>query len=139
MKKTILVLITLITLTGCAEKMSGNYIKCTYSDKNDVMKQEKTYYIYPENETITKIITKEKFKIYNKDINEKYDYVLSLKFEDFKEQNIDYKYKHNNNNYDIETTFELNNLDEETLNTYVGTKDLNEFKTNLIDSGYTCK
>ena len=55
------------------------------------------------------------------------------------EQNIDYKYKHNNNNYDIETTFELNNLDEETLNTYVGTKDLNEFKTNLIDSGYTCK
>ena len=35
MKKTILALITLIALTGC-----GNKLKGTYSDQNEIMKQE---------------------------------------------------------------------------------------------------
>jgi predicted small lipoprotein YifL len=134
MKKTVLALITLIALTGC-----GNKLKCTYSDQNEIMKQEKTYYINTKNNVITKIKTIEKFEIFNEKINENYDYVLSLKFEDFKANNIDYKYEHNDNKYNIETTFEINNLDEEKINAYIGTKDLKEFKTNLIDSGYTCK
>lgn len=134
MKKIIIGIFTIIALTGC-----GNKIKCTNNTDNDVMKQNITYNIYKKENSITKITTKENYEIHNEQINENYDYVLNFKFEDYKTNNIDYKYNHKDNKYNIETTFEIEKMNEETINLYIGTKDANEYKTKLIDSGYICK
>ena len=70
MKKIILAIAVIVTLTGC-----GNKLKCTKTMKNDVMSQKMTYSISKKDNTITKVEVKEKYEVYNDDINENYDYL----------------------------------------------------------------
>ena len=134
MKKIILALLIGITLTGC-----GNKIKCTKNMKNEVLQQKMTYNIYKKKDNITKVITKEKYEIYNEEINENYDYLLSFRFDNLNDKNIKYDYTHKNNKYNLTTTYDLNTMDEETINEYIGTKNISEYIDILTEQGYKCK
>ena len=128
MKKIILAIFIAITLTGC-----GNKLKCTKTIKNDVMSQKITYKIYKNKNEIKKVEAIEKYEIYNEDINKNYDYLLSFRFEDLNNNNIKYEYSNKKNKYD------LNTMNEETITTYIGTKDADEYTNKLINEGFICK
>ena len=134
MKKIALALILVITLTGC-----GNKLKCTRTTKSDVMTQTTKYTISKDENKITKVVASEKYEIHNSDINENYDYLLSYRFEELKNNNINYEYTHKGNKYNITTTYDISNMSEEAIKTYIGTTDLNEYKNNLTQEGFICK
>jgi uncharacterized protein YcfL len=134
MKKVIIIPIIGIILTGC-----GNKIKCTNTMKNDVMKTTTTYYISKNKSEIKKIEIDEKYEIYNEDINENYDYLLSFRIQEFDDKKIKYDYTHKDNKYNIKTTYDLNTMDEEIIKQFINTKDANEYEKSLVENGYTCK
>lgn len=134
MKKIILAISIAVVLTGC-----GNKLKCTKTIKNDVMSQKITYKVHKNKNEIKEVETIEKYEIYNEDINENYDYLLSFRFEDLNNNNIKYDYSHKGNKYNLTTTYDFSTMSEETITSYIGTKDADEYTNKLINEGFICK
>ena len=128
--KKLLVLTTLILLTGC-----GNTIICKTKD-GDI--QEKYYIKYSDND-ITKIKTKKIYKFDNKEDFKQMEWIIKYSVKLGTSDNITSKYKKKNKKYILIQEYDISKMDEEQLKKQNVSNNKEEYVNKLKSDGLTCK
>ena len=134
MKKLFLALILGIMLTGCDKAM-----KCTYSVKNDTMNIKKTYKVYSDNNSVTKVKGNISYEILDDNLNKNFDTMVVIMKSDFEDKNIPFEYKNKGNKYIFDVTYNVDSMSDDVFNELIVSKNLSEYKEKLINDGFKCK
>lgn len=128
--KKLLILITVLLLTGC-----GNTITC----KTNGGKISEKYKIKYNNNEITNLKTIKSYNFDTKEQFEKFESIVQYNVKAGTADNITSKYKKKNKKYILIQDYNIEKMTEEELNEYGLNKNKNEFVNNLKDSGLKCK
>lgn len=132
--KKIIVILSIILLTGCAKS-----IKCTNNIDSEVMKRKDTYKIYYEGDNITEVKHSTSFEIIDDNLKENFPLLFNMIKGNYDEKNISYDCDTKGDNYNIQATYIPSELDEEVLEEFSLSTSLNEYKQKLSEQGMECK
>lgn len=128
--KKLLILTTLILLTGC-----GNTIICKTKGGN--IKEE--YYIKYNGNDITKITTKKIYKFDNKEDFKKMEGIIQYSVKLGTSDNVTSKYKKKNKKYILIQEYNISKMSEEQLKNSKVSNNKEEYINKLKSDGLTCK
>ena len=128
--KKLIIIGAAILLTGC-----GNKIVC----KTTGGKIKEEYNIKYQNNEITKLITKKKYKLDTKEQFEKFESIVQYNVKASTTNNITAKYKKKKKKYILIQEYDIKKMTDEELDKHGLSKNKNEVVDSLKNSGLVCK
>ena len=129
MKKS-LIIISVLLLTGCGNKIVCKTTAGTITEKDKIE--------YKQNE-ITKITTVKTYSFEEKEDFEQFEGIIQYNVKAGTTKNTEAKYKKKNKKYILTQTYNVSNMDDAELTKLAINKNKDEYVNNLKNSGLTCK
>ena len=143
MKKLVLLLITLLVVSGCGKKsLNTKELKCTksFSDAISSITYENKY-VY-ENNNLKNVTTDSLQKFTDDGISnlETFKtYIEATKDEYNKKNGVKATLKYDDSSINIIVNYDISNMDADVINNYGYNVSLNDLRNNMEKIGYTCK
>ena len=134
MKKLMFCLLMLVCLTGCDKSL-----KCTSVVENDAMKIKKVYRVYSEGDVISKVKGNITYEVVDENLNNNFDSMAILLKSEYEEKQIPFEYNTEGNKYIFDVTYDVESLSDDNFKSFIGSKNLSEYKQKLIKEGFNCK
>lgn len=132
--KKLVVLISLLFLTGCTEKTT-----CTNNNENDTLKIDETLIVTHKGKKITKIENNVTYEIKDDTINENFKKTFNEIKETYNNEFINYNEEIKENTYKFDINYNPNKLTEEILNKINSSKRYDIYKQKILERGMKCE
>lgn len=132
--KKILIAISLLTLTGCGQKLI-----CTNNTETETLKIEEKLIITHQINKVTNVETDVTYTIKDENIKESFKKTFETIKENYNKENINYKEEIKDNIYKFNVKYSPEKLDEETLNNFRSAKKFKKYKEKILEQGMKCE
>ncbi len=132
--KKIIIIISLMILTGCTEK-----IICTNNTETENLKIEEQLIITHKGNKIKNVENNVEYIIKDENIKESFNKTFETIKENYKNQYINYSEEINENTYKFNVNYSPNQLEEEILNKLNSSKNLETYKKKILEQGMKCE
>ncbi|MBP3920847.1 MAG: hypothetical protein J6D28_04705 [Bacilli bacterium] len=131
MKKIIVLVITLIFITGC-----GNKIVCRTNNDNSVSEIYEISYV---DDNVTDIINRKIYRFDNKEEFNNFENLMNYKVESNGNNNVKISYKKKNKKYILISEYDVDLLSDQQLKQFGLSRSLSDLKGSLMEYGLSCK